>query len=408
MKIKLHYAWLAAAATMILCASRPADDGYKLEQVVVLSRHNIRSPLTSGGSVIDSLTPPGAVWHKWSSPSGQLTHKGGVSETIMGQYFKQWLEKEGLIPQNWKPRGSEAFFYSNSLQRTIATARYFATGLAPTADITVKYKRSKGYNLTFLPILTASTESFRLEAARQRELFFNTEMKDSLEKCFRVLEKVLDGARFNADDFVITDLKGREPSMRGSFKAALSLSDALVLQSYEEPDLVKAAFGHDLSPEDWGRIASIIAIYEDLLFCPEAVSANAGKEMVQELSKELGRKGRKFSFLCGHDSTLITLLGAIGAEPYRLEGALEKRTPISTKLVFERYSRNDGQYIRLRLVYPSWKQLRELPAMDQDNPPCSCSIYLKGLTPNADGYYSLADVQRRFAEALAAGRKHQD
>ncbi|MBQ9462058.1 MAG: histidine-type phosphatase [Bacteroidales bacterium] len=406
--MKLHYAWLAAALVIIFCASRPVDDGYKLEQVVVLSRHNIRAPLTSGGSVIDSLTPPGAVWHKWSAPSGQLTLKGGVSETIMGQYFRQWLEDEGLIPLNWKPSCREALFYSNSLQRTIATARYFASGLAPSADIKVKYKRSKGYNLTFLPILTTGTDRFRQEAAAQRKEYFTPEIKDSLDKCLRVLERVLDGPRFNSDDFAITDLKGHEPSLRGSIKFALSMSDALVLQSYEEPDLVKAAFGHRLSPEDWGRIAAIVAIYEDLLFCSEAVCANAGKEMARELSRELGRKGRIFSFLCGHDSTLITLLGAIGAEPYHLAGALEKRTPIGTKLVFERYSKNGGQFVRLRMVYPSWEQLRELPAMNPDNPPFSCVLSLKGLAPNEDGYYSLADVQQRFSEAIAAGRKYQD
>ena len=39
--------------------------GYTLDQVVVLSRHNIRSPLSGGGSVLGDITPH--EWFPWSS-----------------------------------------------------------------------------------------------------------------------------------------------------------------------------------------------------------------------------------------------------------------------------------------------------------------------------------------------------
>ena len=40
-------------------------DGYTLQQVVVLSRHNIRSPLSGSGSELEKLTPH--EWISWSS-----------------------------------------------------------------------------------------------------------------------------------------------------------------------------------------------------------------------------------------------------------------------------------------------------------------------------------------------------
>ena len=43
----------------------------------------------------------------------------------------------------------------------------------------------------------------------------------------------------------------------GSLKTACSVSDALVLQYYEEADPIKAAFGYALSAEDWESIAEI-------------------------------------------------------------------------------------------------------------------------------------------------------
>lgn len=388
-------------------------DGYRLEQVIVLSRHNIRSPLTINGSVLDSLTPHQDMWHEWSASSGRLTHKGGVSETLMGQYFKLWLEDEGLIPEDWQPTPREAYFYANSLQRTVATARYFASGFSPAAGIKVNYRPGK-LNKTFLPIITADSDAFRAEADRERSAYMEARYSDSLSKAYSVLEEVLDyhnsdyykahGKEFNGDSIEFFDVKGNEPRMQGMLKNALTACDALILQSYEEPDLCKAAFGHDIGEEGWSRIAYIGMIYLHFLYSATIVSLNVSKEISSELLRELGRRGRVFTFLCGHDSTIFSLLSAIGAEPYVLDGALERNTPISLKLVIERRSKDDGQFVRLRLVYPSWQQLRGLPALDLDNPPMSCELRLKGLEVNDDGYYRLADVRRRLSEAAAAGR----
>ena len=55
---------------------------YELKEVVVMSRHNIRSPLSSGGAAYQRVTP--YEWFHWSSPSSQLSLRGGVLETEMG------------------------------------------------------------------------------------------------------------------------------------------------------------------------------------------------------------------------------------------------------------------------------------------------------------------------------------
>ena len=43
-------------------------------------------------------------------------------------------------------------------------------------------------------------------------------------------------------------------------------SDAFILQYYEEPDTLKAAFGHKLTRADWERLAHIKDVYQDALF----------------------------------------------------------------------------------------------------------------------------------------------
>ncbi len=46
-------------------------EGYSLEQVMILSRHNKRAPLSDEGSALDTITPN--TWFDWSAPTGQLS-----------------------------------------------------------------------------------------------------------------------------------------------------------------------------------------------------------------------------------------------------------------------------------------------------------------------------------------------
>ena len=56
--------------------------GYQLEQVLVMSRHNLRAPLANNGSVLAQSTPK--AWPAWETPGGQLTTKGGCWKCIWG------------------------------------------------------------------------------------------------------------------------------------------------------------------------------------------------------------------------------------------------------------------------------------------------------------------------------------
>ena len=126
----------AMMAAMSLEAQTERSDDFKskyeLKEVVVMSRHNIRSPLTSGGAAYMRVTP--YEWFKWTSPSSQLSQRGGVLETEMGQFFRKWVVSAGLLPDNYRPQDGEVLFYANSRQRTFTTAKYFSAGFLPRAE----------------------------------------------------------------------------------------------------------------------------------------------------------------------------------------------------------------------------------------------------------------------------------
>ena len=83
-RIIFWFLLLGASISAIAQTHRPGDFGerYTLKQVVVLSRHNIRSPLSLRQSALQRITPH--EWHHWSSAPSELSLRGGALETIMG------------------------------------------------------------------------------------------------------------------------------------------------------------------------------------------------------------------------------------------------------------------------------------------------------------------------------------
>ena len=385
-------------------------EGYELEQVVVFSRHNIRSPMNGKGSVLDSITPH--EWFAWSSNTSELSLRGGVLETEMGQYFRKWLESEGLFPGNYFPEDDAVRIYANSKQRTIATAEYFVSGLLPTANIPIESHVEFDYmDPVFNPQLTFVSPEYNSDAEEQiRDLY--TDAVNDLEDNYKLLADVIDMEQSEArksgsvnelrvDDMELVLEVNKEPAMKGSLKTACSVSDALILQYYEESDPVKAAFGHSLTDDQWKQLSEIKDVYGDVLFTAPLIAANVANPLLKEIESELTTDGRVFTFLCGHDSNVGSILAALGAEDYELPGSIEKKTPIGCKLVFCRWSGPDGnKYCTVDMVYQTAGQLRAAPLLDLERHPAVVPIYFSALTPNEDGMYAEQDFMNLLREAI--------
>jgi len=390
---------------------------YKLKEVVILSRHNIRSPLSTNGSALSKMTPH--EWTNWSSASSELTLRGGVLETEMGQFFRKWTIETGLFKDNYVPTIDEVNVYANSMQRCIATAQYFSAGFMPVANLRVnhRYVPSK-MDPIFFPRLTKSTEAFRTEAMKQINAMGGKEglvgINKSLKESYDLIAKVLDMKQSEyykkgeIKDFVNNDTQitlelNQEPGMKGSLKNANSASDAFILQYYEEPDGMKAAFGHKLTTEDWTKIAKVKDVYGDVLFTAPIVAVNVAHPLLQYMYDELNDKDRKFTFLCGHDSNIASVDAALGVEEYSLPNSIEKKTPIGSKLVLEKWVDAAGKaYIAVNLVYQSTDQLKQMSLLDMQHTPQIFSLKLKGLNQNTDGLYTFDDVNARFLQAIRA------
>ena len=385
---------------------------YELKEVVVMSRHNIRSPLTSGGAAYKRVTP--YEWFKWTSPSSQLSLRGGVNETAMGQFFRQWVVSEGLLPDNYRPKEEEVLFYANSRQRTFSTAKYFSAGFLPFANVEITHKLAEDkMDPVFKPQFTKMNDTYRQQVLDEIEARYKggpQAWMQSVQPTLTLMEQIIDMAHspaalegdtlhfwYNDTQFKIE--KDDEPRMTGGYTLANSVADALVLQCYENESMT--AFGHELSTEQWRDICKVKEVYDALLFTTHAAAINIAYPLVSRIREELNRNDRKFMFLCGHDSNLASIGAALRFNYPETENALEVHTPIGSKLVFEKWSDGNETYVAINLVYASVSQLQNRTLLSFDVPPMVRPVSIEGLTPNADGLYRLSDLDARMAEAMS-------
>jgi glucose-1-phosphatase len=367
--------------------------------------------------MLNEITPH--EWFEWTSKSSELSLRGAMLETLMGQYFRLWLEDEGLFPENYQPEDGAVRFYANAKQRTLATARYFSAGLLPVAVVPVEtHADYDKMDPTFNPVITFRTDEYAQDVIAQIAEEGGVAGLDGIHAgLLDAIELLMDVTDMNESEAyksgkygdLLTDKTtiqlevGKEPAMDSPIKKATSVADALTFQYYEMADDKAAAFGHDLTREDWLKLHSIVDAYVEVLFEAPLVCVNVAHPLLQELRDELTAEGRKFSFLCGHDSNIASVLSALDVEEYELPDTVEPKTPIGVKLVFETWKSEDGEsYANVRLVYQSTEQLRGLTPLSLDNPPVSFDINLPDMERNADGYYRLDDVLTCLQKAIDA------
>lgn len=386
--------------------------GYTLEKVVILSRHNIRAPLSSKDSLISSVTPHS--WIEWTSAASELSSKGAVLETLMGIYFKKYLASENFMSENYQPEDGEFLFYANSLQRTVATAQYFSSGLLPVANARVIHHLPLGnMDHPFTPSLRFCSEKFKEKVHEELDSIGGLEgLEKQYQDNLKVLERVLDykdsesylsGKRVFEEPTVMKMVADDEPSLSGTLKNANTAADAFVLQYYEQDDLNRALFGHsELTYEDVEKIGALTDVYNKILFGTPSLALNESHSTLLELYAQLLNKETRFTFLCGHDSTIESTLAALGVTEYSLPDAITKLTPIGVKFVIEKWKRNGKIYTTAALVYQSVDQLRNREYLSLENPPKVYYLDFEGLKKNSDGLFEPGVLEKRFAEKIRA------
>ncbi len=374
-----------------------APEGYQLQQVLLMSRHNLRAPLANNGSVLEQSTAQS--WPEWDVPGGQLTTKGGVLEIYMGHYLREWLAEQKLVTSGECPAPQSVYAYANSLQRTVATAQFFITGAFPGCDVPVHHQEKMGtMDPTFNPVITNDSPAFQQAAVKameaQREHY-------KLNDSYKLLEQV---TAFNdsptckekqqcdltASKDAFSAKATEEPGVSGPLKVGNSLVDAFTLQYYEGFPLDQVAWGQIKTEKQWRVLSQLKNSYQDTLFTSPEVARNVAAPLVKYIQKALvGNEANapKVTLLVGHDSNIASLLTALDFKDYQLPQQNE-RTPIGGKIMFQRWhdSKANRELMKVEYVYQSSEQLRNGQVLSLQQPPQRVTLQLNGCPIDANGF----------------------
>lgn len=405
----------AAVAGMVLFSSngqaQTVPEGYQLQQVLLMSRHNLRAPLANNGSVLEQSTPN--KWPQWDVPGGQLTTKGGVLEVYMGHYMREWLAEQGIVKTGECPPADTVYANANSLQRTVATAQFFITGAFPGCDIPVHHQEKMGsMDPTFNPVITDDSAAFSEQAvaAMEKEL-----SKLQLTDSYQLLEKIVNykdsPACKEKQQCSLVDGKNtfsakyqQEPGVSGPLKVGNSLVDAFTLQYYEGFPMDQVAWGEIKSDQQWKVLSKLKNGYQDSLFTSPEVARNVAKPLVSYIDKALvtdRANAPKITVLVGHDSNIASLLTALDFKPYQLHDQNE-RTPIGGKIVFQRWhdSKANRDLMKIEYVYQSSEQLRNADALTLQSPAQRVTLELTGCPIDANGFCPMDKFDNVLNEAV--------
>lgn len=376
---------LSLATTAATAAPVPMQ-GDQLEQVALLSRHNLRAPVVASGALAKA-TPE--RWPGWDVASGELTTKGGVLEVYMGRYIGQWLRQAQLLPPSDCPQPGDFHAHANSLQRTQATAQFFVAGAFPGCHVAVEQRMPLGtMDPLFNPVIHRDDAAFRTRAvsAMQQAL-----AASDLAPALSVVEAITrypqsaackghSGCHLMLADTTFNAEPGKEPRASGSLALASGLVDALLMEHYQGSSTSREGWGRLNTEGQWQALAQIRNRYQDILFgTPEVARDVAGPLLARVDALLEDPASPKVSLLVGHDSNIGSVLAALGISDYSLPGQYEK-TPIGGLLQFERWrDRHSGEErIRLAYVYPTTAQLRDALPLTNAQPPGRVALRVPG------------------------------
>lgn len=262
---------LSLATTAAATAPAPVE-GDQLEQVILLSRHNLRAPVVASGALANA-TPE--HWPGWDVGAGELTTKGGVLEVYMGRYMGQWLRQAQLLPASGCPQLADFHAHANSLQRTQATAQFFVAGAFPGCHVAVEQRMALGtMDPLFNPVIHNRDTVFRERAlsAMQRAL-----AASELAPALSVVEQITRYPQSAAcaghsechlmlADTIFNAEPGKEPRASGSLALASGLVDALLMEHYQGSGIPREGWGRLTTEAQWQALAQIRNRYQDILF----------------------------------------------------------------------------------------------------------------------------------------------
>ncbi|MGA2183416.1 MAG: histidine-type phosphatase [Bryobacteraceae bacterium] len=415
-------------------AARPVDDT-QLKQVIIFGRHSVRAPIVAN-STLDSFSA--LPFPAFPVDTGILTPNGATLETILGGYYRLWLTKEGLLTGNDPADASFTYFRANVIERTIATAKAFGSGLLPAATVNVINANPTPPNDPLFDPVGAGVarldarmavaavkgrlgdnpqslaSAYASELALTRSILFDYPASETPVPA--TPEGKVDVTTIPID---VTAGTNGSPVTIGGMSSVLLATDPFIMEYADGLPASDVGWGR-LSPGGISQISRIYNLLLDLEFrtpyLDKVQSSNVASHVVRSMVQSatgnamtgaLGNPSTKVIVLIASDVN-VTGLGGLFHLDWILPGYQTDFCGPGGALVFQlRQSQSTGEYVvRASYIAQTLNQLRSLTPLTLATPPAIAPLFIPGCSVhNATFDCPLADfvpLARHAIDPLSA------
>ncbi|MDM8120372.1 histidine-type phosphatase [Succinatimonas hippei] len=331
----------------------PCTDA-KLEKIVVLSRHGVRSP-TQDDKTLNSWS--NKYWQQWGVPLGHLTDRGYFLIKSQWQDLKEILIKDSFYNENLS---GTLKIIADSDQRTIQTAE--AIKEAFSSDTIIFSEKEKVYPL-FHPV-KAGIVKINVQDVKETIIDrINTIKQQEAINLIQTVTNCCSQSICNKNDLcnlsTIRDsvtIKDNDVKLLGEKAIASSIAEIFLLEYGQWPDR-NAGWGQI----DEKSLSKLLALHNevfDALNREKTVALGRGGVLLEALKNEINNGSSRITFFVGHD-TNISNVGGLTDLTWNIPLQGVNSIPPGCALVFLRWNSEseNNQYITVAVAAPSMKFL---------------------------------------------------
>ena len=370
----------------------------KLQLVVILSRHGVRSPLSAQAD-LDKFSA--APWPTWEVAPGILTSHGYELMKIFGTWDRTKFSGEGVLAPTGCADAAHVTILADTDERTRETGKALAEGMFPGCNIEVHSQPDGVTDPLFLPRKAGigHPDPALITAAVAGRIGGDpANLTETYHPQLTALDHILSGCghlpanphRTSIFD-IPTSLKPGTPespvSARGPLVTASTLIENLLLEYTQ---------GMSTADTGWGCVdgatlrfimqANVAAWdYEDRTPAFARTYASNLLDHIRSTMEQgvkgkpvpgaIGKPGDRMVILVGHDTDIATVAGALGID-WIADGRANDSPP-GGALVFELWrSPKAGSFVRVEFTTQTLEQMRNSESLTPANPPAEAPIFV--------------------------------
>lgn len=394
---------------LLLLVTSALSQTPELRMVIVLTRHGVRSPLSTSTSspYASQQWPSLADWHV--TCPGDLTPRGKDLVKQMGIFYHAYYADKGLLPPVNQCPSSKVYIWSDNVERTLHTAKALTEGMsngvsgcmmpvnslpytpAPHSgpnQCTAKNPTDYFFHPLSDPLLKQSIDPAQIAAVAKNINQQVSQLLKTYHSSLQAMQNTLgccdvkecNGSKpctlFNLNSQATAS--GTSLAWKGTFSESSTAAENFLLEygngmpcnldgwglvTYNNPD----CDGGQL----FRQMEELHALYFDKMNHDGYMGQIQGSNLANQILQRLQQVGpAPFVIYSGHDTDVASVAGLLNLN-WSLPDLPDNDTPPAGALIFELWggAAPETESVRMYYVHQTLTQLRNLEPLSLKNPP---------------------------------------